>query len=190
MYVKREDGFDATCAAHRGNALGGLNELTRDRSVASDAAGTVVFWTTDDDLQPGDTVLTVAEHDVLAGQLLEGSFAKKFIPEKIAHQAKLQAKFDVVVAEDDQLASELTPASLALLTKGSGREERKEGLIEEHAMLAQCCVEDEEELALIKADNAAGRSVRVERLKTSARPGTTMDNDEDRILGESEVSLR
>lgn len=53
MYVKREDGFDATCAAHRGNALGGLNELTRDRSVASDAAGTVVFWTTDDDLQPG-----------------------------------------------------------------------------------------------------------------------------------------
>ena len=190
MYVKREDGFDATCAAHSGNALGGLNELTRDRSVASDAAGTVVFWTTDDDLQPGDTVLTVAEHDVLAGQLLEGSFSKKFIPDKITHQAKLQAKFDVVVAEDEQLASELSPASLAVLTKGSGRDVTKVELIEDHAMLAQCCVEDEEELALIKADNAAGRSVRVERLKASDRPGLTMSSKKDRILGESEVSLR
>jgi len=190
MYVRREDGFDATCAAHRGNALGGLNEMTRDRSVANDAAGTVVFWTTADDLQTGDTVLTVAEHDVLVGQLLESSFSKKFIPDKTTHQAKLQAKFDVVVAEDEQLASELTAASLALLTKGTGRVERKDGLLENHAMLAQCCVEDEEELTLIKADNVAGRSVRVERLKTNDRPGTTMASAADRLLGESEVSLR
>lgn len=189
-YVKRTDGFDATLAAHRGNALGGLNELVRDRSIASDQPTTIVFWTTDDDIQPGDEVFggqgatpaqNATAYDVVSDPILQTSYEQKFIPDKQATVAEHQT---ALTAHNLDMQSANLPAFMR---------QQGEGLrvsLENQLAQAQDILDtDNTELTAIKADLAAGRSVRVERLKTANRPGRTMAKAADRLLGESHLDL-
>jgi hypothetical protein len=195
-YIRRIDGYDAAHAAHEGNALGGLNELVRDRSVPTDVATTILFWTTADDVQPGDEVLggtvllldddqliaNAAAFDKLVGPVFIASFEKKFIPDKQAYIARCDAEMQ---ACDDEV-----DAAVAAMGGGAPQSKKarkirpgfvSEGRRSNHAKLqekrdrkAVWLAADEVELAAMKADVAAERSVRIERLLDENRAGDTM----------------
>ncbi len=187
-YIRRTDGFDAAHAAHRGNTLGGLNELVRDRSVSPDQPTEIVFWTTDDDIQPGDEVFggigatpnqNAAAYDVIAGPILQLSYERKFIPDKQAAVAEYQTELTVH-------NSEMQAVNLPTFVRRQG-EQRRASLESQLAQVQGVLDTDNVELTAIKADLVAGRSVRVERLKSASRPGRTMTKAADRLRGESVV---
>ena len=201
-YVRRTDGFDAAHAAHSGNALGGLNEIVRDRSVAPDQPTEIVFWTTTDDIQPGDEVCggvnaeptqNAEAYDVLAGPVLQASYEWKFIPDK----EQAVARCDAAIAQSNAAVDAAIRAvgiadpdspegdALRIVFMEGTRQKHQDVLRERRDQIQVVLDNDNGELTSIKADLAAGRSVRVERLRRPTRPGRVITKAADRLLGES-----
>ena len=85
-WIKRTDGLDGTHAAHREDALGGLNEVVRDRSVPPEQSTLILAQVSE--LRPGDGEITEAEYDALAQPLYVSNYETVFIPHAQAESAK------------------------------------------------------------------------------------------------------
>jgi len=186
-YIKREDGFNATQVAHRGNALGGLNEVTRDKSIDPGDPQIIVFWTTSDDIQPGDEVCggdgctpeeNAAAHDAIAGPLSQLTYERLVIPANAAAVRLSQESLSTLKA--DILAAPSLPEFMA--DEGT---RRLDNLQNQLVRLEEKEARDNTELATITDDVITARSVRVERLRDSDRPGCTFESLEDCLVGES-----
>lgn len=212
-YIRRVDGLDAACAAHAGNALGGLNEIVRDRSIPGDQPTGIVFWTTADDIQPGDEILgsatgtelpdldteleaNAAAYDALAGPILVLSYERKFIPDKEARVARCEDGMRACDAEVDAAVEALGVTDMESPQAGAlrnvivdrARVQSHQALERRHAETTVALDANRVELAAMKADIAAGRSVRIERLGDGERPGATIELGAN--LGESVMMER
>lgn len=188
-YIKREDGFNATQAAHRGNALGGLNEVTRDKSAPDEDPATIVFWTTSDDIQPGDQICggdsTTPEDNAAAYDLIAGLLLKKSYELIVLRPPSRRIKLSEELAEVT-LYLETPGLPRFVIAQGKKRSKMLENRLEQ---LNAKEVRDKGELTAIESDLRDGRSVRVARLQSPDRPGATIEHLEDCLVGESVFTL-
>ena len=185
-YIKRTDGFNGAYTAHRGNSLGGLNEIVRDRSISDGQATDIVFWTTSDDIQPGDEVCggdsatpeeNALAYDGFAGPILQQSYESQFIPSKEATVALCTKE----LSDHDNAGpfGNLPPFLVQMV------EQQRDRLVNALADARIQLDTETAELNIIRDDILSGRSVRVERLRDSDRPGCTFESLEDCLVGES-----
>ena len=194
-YLRRKDGYDAAHAAHQFNALGGLNEVYRDRSVPADQPTEIIFWTTDDDIADGDevlggTVLPTTDEDLelnaeafgqLAGPLLVKSYESHFIPNRKSRRDRMVAAMEQCDAEVDSALGALGIQDV----KSPRADEVRKVIVSDSRRMAHANLElrrdqftekievDEVELAALKDDVAAGRNTVFERLIRTGRAGET-----------------
>lgn len=197
-YVRRTDGYDAAHAAHQFNALGGLNEVYRDRSVPADQPTEIIFWTTDDDIVDGDevlgdlgdTALPTTDEDLelnaeafgqLAGPILVKSYENHFIPNRKFRRDRMVAAMEQCDAEVDAALGALGIQNV----KSSQADEVRKVIVSDSRRMAHANLGlrrdqftekievDEVELAALKDDVAAGRNTVFERLIRTGRAGET-----------------
>jgi len=163
----------------------GLNEIVRDRSVSTSDPTEIIFWTTDDDIRAGDEVCggvgatpeaNAAAYDVICNRILKANFTETFVTDG---QAKVARHQELLTAhETDMLAT--MPDFMRRQGEAIGSR-----LQVDLSNAQSDLLEIEAEALSIETDLAAGKSVRVERLKDSSRPGRTIGSADDCLLGES-----
>jgi hypothetical protein len=157
-YVRRIDGFDALHAAHRDDALGGVDGLVRDRSVPANQPTEVVCWVSD--LRPGDEVIDAATYRFAATRLLEVSYRQYFVPVADAREARMLAASLAFEQEEATALAAIPPAMQAafrLALDSPHRLRAKERLLSLYTQAAEHRLEMLAERTALQEDIAAGR---------------------------------